>query len=422
MRKRLFLTISVICLVIGQLMATSSYKRLHENERDTPYPQAEHKLFLNPSPLLVPVAAKKSDYLQFALSQDKGFPENNTMISKPSPWCMFNPHQVLAAGNWYWRYRSVSKSGEKEEWSETFCFTVTEDIPQFATPSFDVLLRNIPAGYPRLFCFLDDGLDRARIHVANHPEYSQLLDRADRGLNANYNFVNAPYTKGGEMGLLCNFMHQAYLLTEDEVYADKMIEFVRLLLEDTPDKQLLKNDFYSGNLILLFSHTYDVCYDRLCPAERLQIEEVLMEIAKGHHSVQDTGREENHIFDNHFWQCGFREMLQLGLLLYDKNPKAKEMLEYCYELWTARAPASGFNRDGIWHNGTGYFDANIKTLYYVPSLFTHLTKVDFLQHPWYQNVGKALVYAWPPKTMSAGFGDGNERSPEPPRIRTAFAD
>ena len=61
------------------------------------------------------------------------------------------------------------------------------------------------------------------------------------------------------------------------------------------------------------------------------------------------GMQENHIFDNHFWQQNFRVLFQIAYCLADKEavgPEVLEMLEYYYELWTARAPASGFNRDG----------------------------------------------------------------------------
>lgn len=92
--------------------------------RVTPYPQKEHTLYLNPAPLLVPVEMRKAEYLQFALSQDQRFPTNKTLQSKPVPWCMFNPHQVLASGTWYWRFRSVDKAGKELPWSETYSFAV----------------------------------------------------------------------------------------------------------------------------------------------------------------------------------------------------------------------------------------------------------------------------------------------------------
>lgn len=98
------------------------------------------------------------------------------------------------------------------------------------------------------------------------------------------------------------------------------------------------------------------------------------------------------------------------------------MMEYYYELWTARAPASGFNRDGIWHNGTGYFSANILTLAYMPSLLSFISQYDYLSHPWYQNVGRSLVYTCPPGSKSNGFGDNSEKGSEPNRLVAAFAD
>lgn len=57
---------------------------------------------------------------------------------------MFNPHQVLKPGIWYWRFRNVSAEGKFSEWSETYSFEITDDIPEFVTPSFDVFLSNVP--------------------------------------------------------------------------------------------------------------------------------------------------------------------------------------------------------------------------------------------------------------------------------------
>lgn len=414
-----------MALMMASLLSlpATSPVRLHENVRETPYPQQGNGLFINPAPLLVPVAMKQSDYLQFALSPQENFTGKGTLLSKPAPWCMFNPHRVLEPGVWYWRFRSVSKSGQEMPWSATYRFTMTADVPQFVTPPYDVLVKNLPKGYPRLYPFLNDGMEEARSKVPSHPEYKDLTTRAARGLKADYRSLENPYTKGSEISQNSDYMYQAYLLTGDQAYADKMKSDARTLLAAQPIDKLLKNDdFYAGEQILLFAHVYDACYDQLSAAERKQIEEHLMKVAQYHHRPQAKGKFENHIFENHYWQKSFREMLQLALLLHDKHPEAREMLEYCYELWTARAPASGFNRDGEWHNGTGYMTANMKTLYYVPMLFNHLTGADFLQHPWYRNLGKALVYSFPPHSMSAGFGDGNELNSEPTRQRTALAD
>ena len=120
-----------------------------------------------------------------------------------------------------------------------------------------------------------------------------------------------------------------------------------------------------------------------------------------------------------------RILFQVALSLYDKPAYSSEvlpMLEYYYELWTARAPASGFNRDGMWHNGTGYFSANILTLAYMPALFSYITRQNFLLHPWYRNAGRSMVYTCPPGSKTNGFGDNSEKGTEPNRLIAAFAD
>lgn len=421
--QSLFVALISLLICPGCLIAQKTpLVRVHENMRETPYPQSFHTPYLNPPPLLVPKEMRKAELLRFELSTDPEFPAGKTIASKPLPWCMFNPHQILSNGVWYWRFRSVTKDGTPMPWSSTYSFTISDEIPRFATPDFEEFFRNIPAKSPRLYCFLDEDIPRARKNLSSHPEYKELVRRAQMGLDFNYEASTNPFDVAGKAALLFCHLHTAYTLTQDKAYSEKMTAYVRALLKSTPNDQLLKNDFYAGDLIYILTHTYDCCYEQFSEIEREQIKQLIFKVAKTHHTVQRTGIEENHLFDNHYWQRAFREMLQIGFLFGDKDPQAKEMLEYCYELWTARAPASGFNRDGEWHNGHGYFNANLKTLFYVPSLLSYVTKTDFLQHPWYQNAGKAMVYVWPPRSKSAGFGDGNEGEDFPPKQRTAFAD
>lgn len=417
----------ILCLGMfstnNAIAQTNSLSTIHENVRQTPYPQAGQSLYLNPAPLLVPEKLKKSDFLQFELSQQKDFSGENTILSKPVSWCMFNPHQKLSAGTWYWRFRSVSKSGDNFPWSEIFRFEVTADLPVFVTPTFDALLKGMPQSYPRLFCFLDDELKDARQRVYSHPEYNSMITSAREGLAANYSTDTMPYNHVSVMVSLCEKLHTAYLLTQREVYANKMVQLIRWLLpSDATDRQL-DNDFYAGDLAYLFACTYETCYEHFTIEERQRMEKVMMRIINHYYRPHFLGSMENHIFNNHLWQFTIRRLLQTSIVLYDKYPEAKEFMEYIYELWTARAPATGFNRDGIWINGTCYFSANAVTLYYMPSLFSYLTRTDFLQHPWYQEAGKAMVYSWPPHSVSVGWGDGHEQMNDKPLvIRSAFAD
>ena len=173
----------ILVLVLTTMPATLAQKtnleRVHENVRVTPYPQQDNPLYLNPSPLIVPAQMRKAEFLQFQLSQNQAFPAEKTIQSKPLPWCMFNPHTVLKNGTWYWRFRSVSKDKKATEWSETYHFNVTEDVPQFVTPTFDTFFKNLPKAYPRMYCFLNKGLEKGKATIATHPEYKEMKRRAE---------------------------------------------------------------------------------------------------------------------------------------------------------------------------------------------------------------------------------------------------
>lgn len=421
MRKQFFIFLA-LSLTMAALQA-GNIARIHENVRETPYPQQEHTLYINPAPLLVPQSAKQSDYLQFNLSQSKDFSDATTLLSQPRPWCMFNPHRVLESGTWYWRVRSVSKEGKEFPWSKTYSFTVTDDVPRFVTPEVDVFLNNIPHAYPRIYCFLNDKLKEARKQMRSNPEFEQMITDSRDALGSNYANDTLPYRHITRMSAECDNLNTAYQMLRLDIYAEKMVKNVRCLLSAKPDKKVLNNDFNAGELIYTLACTYDNCYNRFSPQERRQIESIIMDVISLYYQKHMLNNEETHIFDNHFWQFAFRHFMQAALVMYDKYPLAQEYLEYSYELWTARAPASGFNRDGSWHNGTSYFSANAVTLAYVPTLFGYLTKTDFLQHPWYKNAGIGLLYSWLPESLSAGFGDGHEKSnAKPLRIRSAFAD
>lgn len=402
---------------------------LHDKVRTQPYPKLSNELYLNPSPLIVPQSLKNAAFLQFALSQDSCFNDSTTLISDTVEWCMFNPHQILNTGKWYWRYRNVSSNGQNHAWSATIPFEVKENTPVFVTPSFADFYLNIPHQHPRLFCFLDPDIDEARKNVTTHQEYQRLLSRAQSAMidRTSYEALITPYKESNMSKVSSNidFLYQAYHLTRQPEYADKVYDILSILLEHPfADSDLFKTNFGATYITYCHLASYDLLYSRLTPAERTGAERVLMKVA-GHYFEDYCGMQENHIFDNHFWQHNMRTLFQVALILHDKvgyEDVAAKMLEYYYELWTARAPASGFNRDGAWINGMSYFDANVKTLYYIPKLLSHITGQDFLNHPWYQQAGQALTYSWAPNSKSTGFGDSSEKADSPSRQRTAFAD
>lgn len=397
----------------------------HHYVRETPYPKLTNQLFLNPPPLIVPEQEGQEGKVQFMLSPDPGFAEEATVESKPVAWRMYNPHRVLETGRWHWRYRLVEPDGTVGRWSETYRFDITADIPQFVTPDYRTFSRNLPAGHPRLYCFLHDKIEQARKAVPSHPEYPSLTSRADIALKTDYSRISAHYDESGALVRGITWLYQAYYLTGQKLYEDKLLEIFRYMVQQPPThQQLFDDNFTSTAIALAYMKIYDMFYDRLPEADRDIVEDILMRVLR-HYSKNHVGGQENVIFNSHFWQQNMRVLLQCAFMLYDKPEYADEacpLLEYYYEIWTARAPASGYNRDGSWHNGSHYFSANTKTLFYVPSLFSHITGTDFFRHPWFRNAGKSMLYTWPAGSRNCGFGDGYEKGDYPGRQRVSFAD
>ena len=397
---------------------------LHDQDRELPYPREDNEIYLNPTPLFVPGDMKESDYVQFALSMDPEFPDNATVVSEPAVWCMYNPHRQMETGIWYWRFRSVSKDGVAAGWSETFSFEVKPDTPVFVTPSFERFEYGIPDNYPKLFSFLDEGLATARERVTEHPEYSQLLGRARPGLNYDIAAVSDPYAASGTISGHIERMYQAYMLTLNPDYQDKMLEIIRAMLAyPVSDSDLFGGNFHMAALLRAFSYAYDVCHDRLEVSERTAVINLIYRLLERWYSINASVME-NTMFSNHFWQKCYRSILQGLITVYGSpycpdNGKLAEIFRYYYELWTARAPAHGFNRDGSWLNG-GYYGVNIVTLTYVPAVMSYCSGTDFLQHPWYQNAGKALAYVQ--QGMLFGDQSGRDIGDSPERLYLAFAD
>lgn len=394
--------------------------------RTQPYPKADNELMINPAPLIVPQSQKTGEMLEFALSSSASFNTSETLVSTLQTGCFFNPHRVLKAGTWYWRFRSCAADGTAAgEWSEAIAFEVAGDEAVFVTPSFADFVCNAPRDYPRLYCFLAPRIDEARRKVASHSEYKALLTRAATALDTNYQALGDLCSQASVLKAQAFWLYQAAYLTLQSRYADKLHEMLEAFCMASPsDGQLFADNFTSSDVAICCLLAYDLLHDRLDPTERSAAEELLMRVLRRYYK-ENLGYQENHIFDNHFWQQNMRTYFQIAFLLYDHPVYGSEvlpMLEYYYELWTARAPAGGFNTDGMWHNGTGYFTANVHTLAYMPALLSYVARFDFLGHPWYRASGQALVYSFPPHSASNGFGDGSEQGDTPSRLTAAFAD
>lgn len=402
----------------------------HENERAEVYPKLNNEVYLNPPPLLVPTAFRGDSLMQFEVSASPDF-KSSVFLSEPHPWGMASPHRRLEPGRWYWRYRCHTADGQTVGgWHGAIPFDVPNDVPEYVTPSLDRFNDGLKSGHPRMQSFLDGRLEASRTNIASHPEYRSLIGRATIGLSFDISDISRYYVSKSdteELNHCVNYLYQAYYLTQDERYAEKMYQILRqMILRPATDSELwgAASNFQPTNIAQAMAWMYDILFERLQPGERSACEAFLSRIVRQLAKVH-LGKREAQIFETHFWQHNMLVGFQCAYLLHDKllyRDEALLWLDYCYEIWATRAPGTGFNRDGVWHNSASYLNTNTETLTYMPLILGDITGGDFLSHPWYQNAGKAMVYTWPSGSKSCGFGDGSNAWNAPGRIRIALAD
>lgn len=396
-----------------------------EKMRTQPYPTAVSTIFVNPAPLIVPQSMKTGRSIQFQLSDSRDFTSELTEMSEANEWCIYSPHRYLKPGTWYWRFRNVGYGNEISDWSKVMSFTVTGEEDRFVTPAFEVFLQRIPRTHPRLHCYMSANLENARAKVTSHPEYRELISRANIGLRLNEGDVASLYRSSDDLRVGVMYLHDAYTLTQDARYRDKMQAILEAIVS-TPatDSQLFGDNFATTAIAYAYAVITDALYDNINVTVRngalQQLDRILTRMM-----TSCYGYQENHIFDNHFWQRNMRIIFQSALVLFDQpgySAQATKALEYLYELWCTRAPAGGFTRDGLWPNGVGYMSANVLTLSYMPLYLGYVTGFDFLSHPWYRAAGKSLSYSCPTGSMGVGFGDQSEKYTTTNRQYPAFAD
>lgn len=394
---------------------------LHTRFRDQPYPKENNTVYLNPPPFLVPEAARAADgYLEYEISQDETFQSEATIRSGKEACNFFNVHQELALGKWYWHFRAVAADGSRGPWSESYSFEMTGEQVVFVTPEFSDFESNIPAIGKRVMSFIEEDLKDYTPITSAHIAYSDLTSRANGNNGLKYD-----YTKNSPFGMYVTELYTAMRTIKDEKYETKLRDFTHFLgsykLSNDQMKGIKGDDFTLSNVMGIYTLLYDYFYHELDEAEKQHMETIMLEVVEAYHAKY-RGQFESKMFDNHGWQVGIQAFTQTAFTICDKYPEAMDALEYAYELWIARAPNTGFNMDGSWINGNNYFSVNFNTLLWMPMTFKHVTGFDFLQHPWYKNCGKSLIYSWLPGQESNSFGDGVGKYGYNVYNQAAFAD
>jgi hypothetical protein len=368
----------------------------------------------NPPSLLWP--ASKSASYTIRLSQDEGFQKNVISIDS-LPYAMYNPHQKLANGSWYWQFKSGGGN-----WSDLAEFFIDDRATEFVTPTTLELLSKIPQDRPRVYAWVSE-LAELRERAKGYEETSEILAEAEMLLSipvineqeALPKFegrndretrkiaIDASRPVCDRVQYVVSTLSQAYILTGSKKYADAGIRWILEIAHWDPEGATKVTDFGDSGIMHAMAVGYDSFYHSLTKGQKKQL---LNAIAlRGAHFYDDwVNSLESRLLSNHVWQHILERFFQTALAVKDDLPIADQWLSYIYEIWIARSPVLG-HKDGAWSNGISYFRMNTLTMLSITSTLKEITGVDFVKDIWYKNNPEWMIYAWPPHGSADGFGN-----------------
>ena len=377
--------------------------------------------------------SKKNQIFDIRIARDKTFEQSLIEINN-IPFSLYNLHQDLANGVWYWQYRS-----KNEPWSKVAFFNVNEASIDFVPPSFESLYSCISKSHPRVL--VQKGKWKQLISKASGYEETQnIIQKANEIIGSRIpseldaitqlrgrdkketNKIEKVFSQkvGDLFGRSLHFLTKAYVLTLNEKYfieAQKWIK--KATLWDAKGLTHI-NDFGDSYIMESLALALDVFWEKM---EDKELQAILLQItsrAQGFYNHW-VNYLENRNSSMHVWQHILHRMFLTSIALIDEVPEAVNWLEYIYELWLAQHPKMG-SEDGAWFNGTGYIRMNVMTMIDIPLKLGQLTNKNFFVVPWYQNFMKWLSYAYPPGASSDGFCNDGNKWPIPNYEYGAFSD
>lgn len=377
-------------------------------------------------------SGKKAKY-DVRLSSAIDFSEN--LIEKNEiPFAIFNPHQKLNTGFWYWQYRESGK-----EWNPIDSFKITSATKEFVTPNLDKILSNVSSKHPRVFAEQSE-LIELRARAKNCKETLAILEEADKlltkvppteksalpthkGENEYENSMiaqQASRTVGWQVFATLNSFSQAYILTGDIKYFHAAKKWMVEVSDWDPKGITHLSNFGDSGIMTSLALAVDTFWDLLTESERKKMIKQSSTRADNFYNLW-SGKVESRSSSMHVWQHILHQMFQTSMALAGETSEADKWIEYIYELWIAQFPKMA-ETDGAWFNGIGYFIMNTLTIYDMSADFTDLTGIDFQWSEWFRNNPKWLMYAFPPNSVGDGFGNDGDKYWYPTMKYAGFAD
>lgn len=429
MQNRCVFTCLWIVLILGRVLAQD--QPVHTMFLQRPVPANGTAVSFNAPVLRWPLQKGKEVHYDVEMSLDSTF-GSGVISAYRLKGAMFIPHQQLASGNWFWRYRVVAK-----DWSAVHYFIVKPSALAMVSPPAAGFLAALPSSHPRILLDRnsilpqDPGSNAIAIEIV--AEAKQALQRkgiveADAITNrkgetaAQQKKINQDVVVqlGYHVERLISSLCQAYLIEKDPRYAAKAIAQALEVAHWDPKGITGSSDFTDGFCMYSMALVFDTFYDQLTASQRTLLIGAIRQRAAGfyQHWVNNI---ESKVLSGHVWQLILHAFFNSSLALYQHEPAAAQWLEYAYELFLGRAPILG-GLDGGWEEGIYYLTMNMDMLVEIPEKIKAYTGFDFISaHPWYRNNADWFIYHVPPGSAPNGYGDNTEGIFQPPAAYASFA-
>lgn len=408
---------------------------LHPQFRLWPSPARGLTVAVNDPTLMWPRTTGDSLRYDVRLSRDSSFPEAGTLGADTLAWTVFNPHQALAHGVWYWQYRVHGNS-----WSAVQHFRIADDAADAVSAPFSVFRDAIGTAHPRVLV-TGRQLSAFRQSTDTTADVRAILREADGWLNKplpddaplrekltgntayqtkKLNEYRSKHLGFGVRDAELAFS-QAFILTGDNRYAAAGVALANRVGSWDPKGPSGFSDFGDGACMEAMALAYDNFYDRFTAEERQRLLEKIK--IRGEAFYEDwVNVVDAKVLSNHVWQFLLHNLFQTAVAVHGELPEADRWLNYLYELWLARAPVLG-GPDGGWVGGASYFSINVEVLLDISTVIKQYTGFDFINHrSWFKGNAYWLYYAFPPGSGSDGFGDNSDDIAEPGALYLSYAD
>jgi hypothetical protein len=380
-----------------------------------------------------PYQKGKQVHYDVELSMDPGFAAGKTIAAQGLSGAIFNPHQSLQTGKWYWHYRVSGKS-----WSAVKYFMVSDASLPMVSPEPSVFLSHVPQAHPRVlvdnpatYIHSLSGKKEAVVIIADAEKaltekipVEMDIDPVLQGKNEQQQKKlesDAVVAFGNHVNQLIQSLCEAYLLTGDQKYIPKAIAIGMEAASWDAKGITGSRDFTDGICMYDMALVYDTFYEQLTGEQKNILRKAIKERA-GKFYKSWVNNIESKVLSGHVWQLILNEFFKTSLALYGDEPEAAQWLSYAYDLFLNRSPVLG-GIDGAWGEGASYFQMNMEVLTEIPDKIKTYTGFDFIkQHPWYQNNADWLIYQFPPGSSADGYGDNTEELFEPTASYAAYAE